>query len=715
MTNLKLNNTFNSWQEEFPYNLANDRVNILIVDDLREKQLVYQTILQELDQNIFCVSSGSEALKLVLKYDFAVILLDVNMPEMDGFEVATMILKRKKSSRTPIIFLTAFTDDIYTAQGYASGAVDYLPTPVVPTILRAKIRVFIELYQMRIQAVSQTKERVKRLAAEEAARRAEFLANASVALARSNNKTEVISELLKSSTSNFFDVSILWLKNDETQTEKADNAFVGIREHSHFPLTLPLSSLLWLQEAISIVLETGNQLIRDFPEIAIAPGINDINQKTIVQIGSVLFLPLSMRGQTLGVLTLAQKHPVTKFQSDKITLGNDLASRASVALQNIMLMETIQESDRRKDEFFIMLAHELRNPLSPILNATHLLKFGGQNRPDYEQILEIISRQVKHMVRLIDDLIDAKRLVHGKIILRNERCDLSKIVKQTAEDYQSIFKNNKLQLDIKVPDKSVWIEGDSTRLTQAIGNLLHNAHKFTNPGGQVKICLEANKDDNAYITVTDSGIGIEPKLLTHVFDIFRQGEQGIDRNKGGLGLGLALVKGLIELHNGNVSVKSAGRGKGTEFTLVLPSVKIATEIDISSANGTSIHHSIARRILVIEDNNDAAEVTKLMLSFEGHDVQIANSGLEGITAAKTFHPDVILCDIGLPEMDGYQVVHTIRNDKDLSSIYIIALTGYGTTNDKRKCYEAGFDMHLTKPIPYINLHQILANLPDSSN
>jgi signal transduction histidine kinase len=512
-----------------------ERANILIVDDLPENHLVYRTLLDELHQNLMVASSGEEALKLVLRHEFAVILLDVNMPGMSGFEIATLIRSRRKSAGTPIIFLTAFADEMRMAQGYASGAVDYLPTPVVPEILRAKVRVFIELSQMRRQAALQAEERARRTAAEEA--------------------------------------------------------------------------------------------------------------------------------------------------------------------------------DRRKDEFLGMLAHELRNPLAPILNASHLLRRIAPDDKRLSDISHIVDRQVKHMTRLIDDLLDATRLAHGKILLRKERCDITQIVRQTAIDYQSIFDSGQLTLSIDVPEQPIWVEGDPTRLVQTIGNLLHNAHKFTEPGGRVEVRLQIEDDDQtAAVRVSDTGIGIDPRMLPYVFDVFRQADQGLDRTRGGLGLGLALVRGLIELHGGDVAVESDGIGRGTQFTLRMP---VAGKPALQTPNPTAprSEDTTKYRILLIEDNQLTAESTRLLLSHDGYDVETANNGPTGLEAARLFRPQIVLCDIGLPGMDGYQVVRTLREDKELASSYIIAMTGYGRDEDQRRAQEAGFDLHMTKPIDYNDLLHTLANLP----
>jgi len=526
----------NDWEREDVLSVKHDddRVNILIVDDLPGNQLVYKSILEASGQNLITATTGEDALKLVLKHEFAVILLDVNMPGMNGFEIATLIRSRKKSAHTPIIFITAFTDEVRMAQGYASGAVDYLPTPVIPEILQAKVRVFIELSQMRRQAASQAEERARRTAAEEA--------------------------------------------------------------------------------------------------------------------------------------------------------------------------------DRRKDEFLGMLAHELRNPLGPILNTAHMLHRIARKEPHLEELGNIVERQVKHMTRLIDDLLDATRLAHGKVLLRKERCDFAQIVWQTAEDYRSIFEGSNLELEIHPSPTPFWLEGDPVRLAQIIGNLLHNAHKFTDPGGKVIVHMELENDgQTAAVTISDTGIGIEPRILPYVFDVFRQAEQGLDRSRGGLGLGLALVKGLVELHGGNVNVTCACPGKGSAFTIRLPveSMPVATTLPTPVED---IPEGKKYRILLVEDNYLTAESTRLLLGDDGYDVQISNNGPNALETARIFHPEVVLCDIGLPGMDGYQVIRKLRQDAECPSFYAIAMTGYGRDEDQQKARDAGFDLHMTKPIDYTNLRRELAGL-----
>ena len=646
---------------------------ILLVDDRHANLLVYKTILEELGQTLITASSGEEALKLVLKHDFAVILLDVNMPTMNGYETAGLIRKRRKSSTTPIIFLTAFTDEMNIAQGYASGAVDFLPTPVVPEVLKAKIRVFIELSQMRRQAALQAEERAHRQAAEEAAQNFAFLARVSETLARSQSQAEFMRTLVRLPIPHMADAALVWFKTSghPDRIEWAD---------SDGSITASPAALDRLEpEVVRAMSEGRPRIVTDFIGGALA----------YAQV-----LPLAVQGQVQGVVVLGSR----RMQATISPLASDLAQRAGVVLENVILMEQIREADRRKDEFLGMLAHELRNPLSPIVNCLQLQRMLPAGDPRLASISDTIDRQVRHMGRLIDDLLDATRLAHGKILLRKERTDLGTILRQTVQDYRSIIEASGLTLVADVPDAPIWIDGDVTRLVQAIGNLLHNAHKFSNPQGTITVSLDQGGHPGAMaqITVTDSGIGIEPAMLGHVFDVFRQVEQGLDRSRGGLGLGLALVRGLVQLHGGEVQARSDGLGHGAEFVIRIP-LAVGREV-VEGAAPLAAPASFAHNILIIEDNRDAAETIRMLLQHDGHSVEMAFTAQDGLDQAAVQRPDVILCDIGLPVMDGYQVIRRIREEPSISATYVIALTGYGREEDQRQALDAGFDLHMTKPI-----------------
>ncbi|AUX41322.1 uncharacterized protein SOCE26_027320 [Sorangium cellulosum] len=369
---------------------------------------------------------------------------------------------------------------------------------------------------------------------------------------------------------------------------------------------------------------------------------------------------------------------------------------------------TLKEADRRKDDFLAMLAHELRNPLGPIRNAVEILQRVSVQQPSLVRACGVIDRQVSHMARLVDDLFDVSRVARARIPLRKERCDLTLLVRQTAEDYRSTLEASGLRLDLELPSEPLWVSGDPTRLSQVISNVLHNAGKFTDPGGRVAVALSAPAG-SAVVRIRDTGIGLEPGTLSRMFDPFSQAERSLDRSRGGLGLGLALVKGLVELHGGTAWAESAGVGHGTEVVLRLP---LEHRVEPASARAAPSSRRSARslRILIIEDNEDAAESLQALLTLNGHRVEVALSGPAGVEAASSFRPEVILCDLGLPGgMDGYGVARALRGSLDLAPSLMIALTGYGQEEDQRRVREAGFDMHVLKPIDPHSLQKLLAS------
>jgi signal transduction histidine kinase/CheY-like chemotaxis protein len=697
------------------------RADILLVDDLQEKILVYRTILEDMDVNLVVARSGPEALKEVLRREFAVILLDVNMPGMDGFETAMLIRQRKRSSTTPIIFLTAFSDEVRMTQGYASGAVDYIPTPVVPEILRAKVQVFVELYQMRRQTASQAEERARRAAAEEAAKRSAFLAEAGTVFTRSHELEPLVDAIAKAGVPFLADVSTLAVTDQFGRFVSFRTYWLGTQgTEMLLPFNTDEAPTGWMMETIErAVISREFRIMSGLPPIEgwpmhasntegqVAPNMPGVSG------GCALILPLHVRDNPHGVLIFMRKAESPVYEADDVALAGEIAARAGAALENARLVQGIREADQRKDEFLGMLAHELRNPLGPMRNAVEILGLTGPHDEMVEHARDVMDRQVKHMARLVDDLLDATRIARGKVLLRRERCDLRKILLQTTEDYRNIFRANNVQLNIDIPDEPVWMTGDPTRLSQALGNLLHNAHKFTEHDGNVHVGMSVGSNGRtARIVVQDDGIGIEPQILTHIFDVFRQADQGLARSRGGLGLGLTLVKGLIEMHGGHVSAQSEGTGKGSTFTLELP-VELQHHVE-GVPDDEEILPSIAQRILIVEDNKDAADSARLLLRLEGHEVEIASSGREAIQKARELRPQTILCDIGLPTMDGYEIARTIRLDPELSHVHLIALTGYGREEDQGKAYDAGFDLHLTKPVEPSALRKALAKFTDTT-
>ncbi|WP_242343370.1 ATP-binding protein [Anaeromyxobacter terrae] len=370
--------------------------------------------------------------------------------------------------------------------------------------------------------------------------------------------------------------------------------------------------------------------------------------------------------------------------------------------------EALRESDRRKSEFLAMLSHELRNPLAPIRNSLYIL---GRAEPGGEQALRaraVIERQVEHLTRLIDDLLDVTRISRGKVQLKRERLDLNELAQRTAEDHRAAFIGGDVHLELLPARAEVWVNGDRTRLAQVIGNLLQNAAKFTPRGGKVSLSVGGDfARGRATVLVQDTGRGIAPEILPRVFEAFIQADNTLDRSKGGLGLGLALVKGMVEMHGGSVSAASGGPGMGATFTITLP---LETAIPTEPSPRRASSGAPARRVLVIEDNVDAADTLRDALELGAHVVTVAYCGPEGLAKARPFRPDVVICDIGLPEMDGYAVARAMRADAELGRVTLIALTGYAQPEDVAKARAAGFDAHLAKPPSIEALERVLAGV-----
>jgi PAS domain S-box-containing protein len=356
------------------------------------------------------------------------------------------------------------------------------------------------------------------------------------------------------------------------------------------------------------------------------------------------------------------------------------------------LEEALREAGR-KDEFLAVLSHELRNPLTPIKNSLAILERTAPGGAQALRAQAVIARQVHHLTRLVDDLLDVTRIARGKALLQRERMDLGEVVGRTVEDYRAAFTDGGIAFADSIAAQPMWLMGDATRIAQVVGNLLGNAAKFTPRGGHVELTLE-RAGDEAVLRVRDDGEGIAPDVVEHVFEPFAQAPQMPDRSSGGLGLGLALVKGFVQLHDGSVEVTSDGVGRGAKFTVRLPIEPLVVESpEPKASNG--LHKR--RRVLIIEDNVDGAETLRDVLELCGHDVRVAFDGREGLEVARAFRPEVVLCDIGLPGMTGYEVARAIRSDERLRGTVLVALTGYSLPEDQRRATEAGFAYHVRKP------------------
>ncbi|MDD3654477.1 MAG: response regulator [Desulfotomaculaceae bacterium] len=375
------------------------------------------------------------------------------------------------------------------------------------------------------------------------------------------------------------------------------------------------------------------------------------------------------------------------------------------------LAEELHEADHRKNEFLAVLSHELRNPLAAIRNSLNILDRVLPGEGQSKRAKDIIERQVGQLSHLVDDLLDITRIKQNKIQLQRQRHELNELVRRTMEDHRALFEKSGVRLEAEFAPTAIFLNVDGVRLAQVIGNLLMNAAKFTERGGNTRVSIACDALLNqAVIRVIDNGVGMAPEMLSRLFQPFMQAHTNPDRSRSGLGLGLALSKGLIELHGGSVSAYSAGIGKGAEFVICLPLGEVSAE-DPRDGSPIISHH--CRRVLIIDDLVDVADTLCELLKLNSHEVEVAYSGPEGLDKARKFHPEIVLCDIGLPNMDGYDIARAFRRDEALNNIFLVALTGYAMPEDLQRAADAGFDYHLAKPVELDELNRMLAKLPDS--
>jgi signal transduction histidine kinase len=528
-----------------------DKVSILMVDDQPAKLLAYEAMLGELGENLIKASNADEALAILLREEVTVVLMDVSMPDVDGFELAALIRAHPRFEKTAIIFVSGvYLSDVDKVKGYASGAVDYVSVPVIPEILRAKVRVFTELYRRKREADRLNQELEQRVAERTA----------------------------------------------------------------------------------------------------------DLEASTAKQV--------------------------------------ELTSK-------------LLEADKRKDEFLALLGHELRNPLAPLRNAIAIMRMKQHPDPELKWSCDLIERQTEQLTRLVDDLLDVSRISQGKIRLRPETVDLKTIVHAAVETSRPVIDLRRHELTLSLPEEPVRLMGDPARLSQIIANLLINAAKFQAIGGRITLTV-AQADGNVEIRIRDRGIGIDPDRLGSVFDLFVQASHAPDLAPGGLGVGLSLVKKLVEMHEGTVDVTSEGPGRGAEFIVRLPCLDdaLAAQGVASFAASFGVEPAAPRRILIVEDNRDVAESLATLLTLMGNEVRVAHDGQSALEMAREARPSLLLLDIGLPGMDGYEVCRAARA-RGLDDVQIIAMTGFGQERDRQRAMDAGFDAFASKPVRVDQLMELI--------
>src|SRR4051812_3779408 len=640
---------------------------ILIVDDRDANLLALEAVLEPLGERLIKARSGRDALRFLLQEDCALILLDVQMPELDGFETAALIRERERSRYTPIIFVTAIRrEEEQIVKGYANGAVDYIVKPFAPETMIAKVRFFLE--QFRREQVLKTELAARQQERDEFERR-EQMARAEADAHREHlyalfMKAPAAIAIVRGPRQEFV------LANPKFQEMVGRTKLVGREGREAIPD--PAASPTW--DILAHVQATGDPYLgNEYPALW---GLNDSER-------FFNFVAQPTKGAN-GAMENVMIHAVEV--SDSV-----MARRKTEALARQLL-----ETDRSKDEFLAILGHELRNPLAPILTALHVMRLRSSDQST-ERERAVIERQVTHLSRLVDDLLDVSRATMGKIDLRRERLDLATAVARAVEIARPLIESRRHQLTVDVPVGALFVEGDLVRLAQVIANVLQNAAKYTEPGGHIEV-NGRRESGEMIIRVRDDGRGIAPERLTSMFDLFVQGDQAPDRSQGGLGIGLTLVRSLVQLHGGAVNAFSEGPGRGSEFVIRLPASSRDSPRPGGGAPPPRAKTHQRRRVLVVDDDVDAAEMLSQALQAAGHEVRHVHDGASALVAAAQFQPEVVLLDLGLPGMDGLEVARRLRAYPQLSKVRIVALTGFGQGTDRSRSAAVGIESHLVKPV-----------------
>jgi signal transduction histidine kinase len=711
--------------------MSDDNASILIVDDRPEKLLALEAVLEDLGPSIVRAYSGRDALRQVLAQDFAVILLDVNMPGMDGFETAALIRQRKSSEHVPIIFITAFGDEMHASRGYELGAVDYILAPVVPEVLRTKVGVFVDLFrksqQLRRQAdwLRAQAEQLHKLTA------ASLAINSALSV---DQMLRVVNDTARQIIGAHQAGAVALLgpgRNRVLRVASFSDKFNGAAQ-SCCPLMEATDAWRTVQQSGKAMRLTQAEVERvarwaepasdpmriGLPPSALAP-------VTAPPMRGWLAAPLTSRdGHNMGIVQLSDKYE-GDFTNDDEAILIQLAQMASIALENSLYAEE-REANRIKDEFLATLSHELRTPLNAILGWTQLLRSDGGRLPsDPGEIthgLEVIERNARSQAKLIEDLLDVSRITTGKMRLHMKPTEIGKVVHAAADVVRPAAEAKNITVDCRLDEDAAVavIAADPDRLQQVFWNLLSNAVKFTPARGRITCHLRRDGDDLA-LRVSDTGAGIDPKFLPCVFDRFRQADSSSTRSQGGLGIGLTIVRHIVELHGGTVRAESAGEGTGATFTVTLPVTPAATtHPDASPASPAASAHAAAAtlarpadlrglKVLVVDDDADAREVLREMLSRVGVDVATAASAAEAFTLLDSRRPHVILSDIAMPEEDGFSLVRRVRSlaPEAGGRIPAVALSAYARDEDRRQSLAAGFQAHLAKPV---EPHELVSTL-----
>jgi signal transduction histidine kinase len=622
---------------------------ILLADDNSDMRHYVRGLLQSA-YHVTAVSDGAQALQAARHENFDLVLSDVMMPELDGFGLLKALRSEPRTTTVPVILLSARAGEEATIEGYDAGADDYLIKPFSARELLARVSGAIALSRARREAAEQLRVSDERFRAVQEASHDGF----------------IVFEALRDATGEIVDFTFAYMNAAAARMAKLDRiACLGKRLLQIHPGNGPAGLFARYVE----VTNTGTPWIGE---------INYVHDGLDVRVR----LSVARVGDGIAISTVDV--------SDRY--------RAEMALK---------AADQRKDEFLATLAHELRNPLAPIRQAARLARHANVTDEQRRWSNDVIDRQTRHMAMLLDDLLDLSRVTRGKLEIRKAPVDLRQIVDTAIETARPLIESHRHTLNVDLPRERIIVQVDALRIAQALANLLTNAAKYTDPGGRIdlRVCV---RDGEVVMQVADDGIGIAPDEIASVFEMFSQVQSAIDRSEGGLGIGLALVKGVIELHGGHVAATSGGIGRGSEFTIAIPAEPPAGDGDRGVPGGAPMASPDRFRVLIVDDNRDAADSLSMLTQLEGHDTRVAYDGTHGLALAAEFRPDVAFLDIGMPDINGHELARRIRATEWGRGVTLVAITGWGQQQDRAAAVAAGFDQHLTKPVDFDALSKLLA-------
>jgi PAS domain S-box-containing protein len=646
---------------------------VLLVDDNTDMRDYVRRLLSPRFE-VITAGDGQAALERVAETLPDLVLSDVMMPRLDGFGLVKSLRADVRTRAIPVILLSARAGEEAGVDGLLAGADDYLIKPFTARELLARVDAHISMARLRKQAQQavQQSEQARREAAEALNRQLIY-------------ESEELRRLFEQSP-----------------------GFAAVLRGPEFTFELANAAYFELIGQREIV---GKPLLQALPELTAQPLpglLQQVMQSGQPYIGRSMPVPLSrQRDAALEVRYLDFVYQPLVDRSGGVTgvfvQGNDVTERKLAEDELRAATIRLEESDRRKNEFLAMLAHELRNPLAPIQNASELLARMHPDHTQSQKMAGIVRRQVKQLARLVDDLLDIARITEGRIQLERKPVELSGVINQALESVQPLMRERHHRVTITSTTDQLYVNADVARLVQCVANILTNAAKYTDPFGQINIEL-LEQQGQAVIVITDNGVGVVPELLPRIFELFVQGDRTLDRSLGGLGIGLSVVQRLVEMHGGSVTARSDGAQCGSSFQIRLPLIEPppSREIEVPRLRVNN------RRVLVVDDNVDAADSLAMMLKLASHDVQSVYTAHAALEQVGTFDPDVVLLDIGLPQMDGYEVARRIRAQRQ--SAFLVAVTGYGQSEDKRRAQDAGFDAHFVKPLDISSLEKLLASL-----